>query len=101
MPGPVAAPEVMLYRRDRDLRFLGGEEWWQVTVNTFKRGHTGGRMGQGIVSILSPRELGGPGSGVGGCQTAEGSFDGLVRLLRLSVGLRMETGTQANGDSQG
>ena len=68
----------MLYRRDRDLGFLGGEDWWQVTVNTFKRGHTDGGTGQGIVSILSLRELGGPGSGVGGCQTAEGSVDGLV-----------------------
>lgn len=88
-PDPPTPSEVMLYQRQSYFLFLGGEQWRLVAQGGFKGRQAGRQTGVGVVGVLNPGELGGPGGWVSCHYTSKCRLQVLVCPSGLSVGLRV------------
>lgn len=100
-PGAPTPLEMLLDRRHKVLTFDGRKQRWLVAQGRLEGGHSGGRGGEAVVSILDPWELFAPSSLVGGRQALERRFELLIGPLCLAIRLRMETGRETDLGSEG
>ena len=90
-PDSTSTPEMPLHRGNRHIHLLGWKKWGLETVRSHERRHTCGGANQGVVGILNPGEVGGPGNRVIRGDATKSSLQVLICPLRLAVGLWVVT----------
>lgn len=99
-PDSAGAAKMGLHRRYSNFRFLEREQWRLETLGDHERRHTCGGADRGVVSVLKPGEVGGPGGRETSCHTLQGRLQVLIGTLRLAVSLRVITRRQTGQGPQ-
>ena len=95
-PDALAGANEGLSGRANGFLLVKGNEWGLLCIGSLEGGKSSRGGTEGVMNILSPKDLFRPGSRIVECQTARGSFVVLVLPLNLPFGLGMKTRGQAD-----